>query len=249
MDLAGWTIYDAQFDLYAEGTYDYYSSTTNDQGVTTTTYRNADGSVWSVVDSWSDDAGHDVTRTINSQGTQTASYSIDGEHYYITDLTTGVVTITPETFGEIMVDEDGDDIVHYRHEGQDVYLFATVDVAEDVIIMDGLDEEQNEVNAFIPRSAPWNAVAVDGQNQDILNVLAAEFDTEVNGTYESIYQAGTFELDQADHNQNGEEIIEAFASPIVEEFDTVYDMDEHYYYTERTYESVTASAQQYVEAV
>ena len=94
-----------------------------------------------------------------------------------------------------MVDEDGDDIVHYRHDGEDVYLFATVDVAEDMIIMDGLDEQQNEVNAFIPRSAPWNTVVVDGQDIDILNVLASDFDTVIEGTYESIYDMGEFALD------------------------------------------------------
>lgn len=89
MDGNSWAIYDDQYGVYESGTYDYYSSSTNDDGVTTTTYRNSDGSIWSVVDFWTDDAGHEVERIIDSEGTQTTSYSIDGEHFYMTDLVTG----------------------------------------------------------------------------------------------------------------------------------------------------------------
>jgi len=188
-----------------------------------------------------DDAGHAVMRTFTSEGTETTSYSIDNEHYYITDLTTGQVTITPETFGEIIVDDEGDDIIHYRHDNQDVYLHATVDEMEDMIVMDGLDEDQNEVNAFIYRSSPWNSFVVDGENNDILSVIEMDFDTVINNTFESFYESGTFETDSVSHNQNGA-LISDFDNINVVDFieGEVVEASETYVYTERTYDSVTA---------
>lgn len=119
---SNYQLYDALYDTYASGTYDYYSSGTNDDGVTTTTYRNKDGSIWSIVDSWEDDAGNYVTRTFTSDGTETVYYSIDDEHYYITDLTTGQVTVAPETNGDIIVASDGSNIAHFRYEGDDAFV-------------------------------------------------------------------------------------------------------------------------------
>lgn len=214
----GWSLFDAQHEEYAEGTYDYYSSATNDDGVTTTTYRNADGSVWSVVDSWTDDDGNEVVRTFTSEGTNTVTFAmVDGEHFYSTDLLTGEVTITPETYGEIIQDAEGDDIVHYKHDGADVYLYATVDVETDMIVMDGLDEEQNEVNAYIPRSAPWLVQAIDGNDESIIEIIHSDFDTFQEGNYSSVYPMGTFEDDIIDHTQSGDDLIEFHSGETLEE--------------------------------
>merc|ERR1719389_275551 len=90
---SGWEFYDLQYGETMSGSYDYFSQVTNEFGVTTTTYRSVDGSDWSVEDSWTDEMGHEVTRTFTAQGTRTYSYSIDGTHYYITDLNTGAVVV------------------------------------------------------------------------------------------------------------------------------------------------------------
>jgi len=178
-----WTFYDAYTDVYSSGGYNYYSQTTNEFGVTTTTYRAKDGSDWSVVDNWTDDEGHEVIRTFSADGTRTYSYSVDGTHYYMTDLVTGIVTITPETYGEIIED----DIIHFVYEGESAYLAIGIDEDLDAIVMDGLNENEEVLEAYIYRSTPWTSTVTDINGNDVMNVIASEFDTIINDTFDSAY--------------------------------------------------------------
>lgn len=182
--------------------------------------------------------GHEVTRSFSADGTRTYSYSIDGTHYYMTDLVTGEVTITPETYGEII---EGD-IVHFVYEGQESYLAIGIDEDLDAIVMDGLDENANVLDAYIYRSTPWTTTAEDINGNDVMTVLAADFDTVINNTFNSAYLGGAFAFDEVDHTQNGETVL-VVGGTENGSAETVYTgITEWYTYTERTYDSVMAEA-------
>merc|ERR1719389_1365782 len=233
---SGWEFYDLQYGETMSGSYDYFSQVTNEFGVTTTTYRSVDGSDWSVEDSWTDEMGHEVTRTFTAQGTRTYSYSIDGTHYYITDLNTGAVTITPETYGEIL----DDDVFHFVYEDVSAYLEIGIDEDTDSIFMEGVDEESNFLEATIYRYAPWISDVVDQSGESIINVIESDFDEVINATYESFYAEGDFASAAVDHLQGGDSII-VVTGTALEETEGVYQgITEVYTYTERTYDSVMA---------
>merc|ERR1719389_363919 len=225
---SGWEFYDLQYGETMSGSYDYFSQVTNEFGVTTTTYRSVDGSDWSVEDSWTDEMGH--------EGTRTYSYSIDGTHYYITDLNTGAVTITPETYGEIL----DDDVFHFVYEDVSAYLEIGIDEDTDSIFMEGVDEESNFLEATIYRYAPWISDVVDQSGESIINVIESDFDEVINATYESFYAEGDFASAAVDHPQGGDSII-VVTGTALEETEGVYQgITEVYTYTERTYDSVMA---------
>jgi len=101
----------------------------------------------------------------------------------MTDLVTGIVTITPETYGEIIED----DIIHFVYEGESAYLAIGIDEDLDAIVMDGLNENEEVLEAYIYRSTPWTSTVTDINGNDVMNVIASEFDTIINDTFDSAY--------------------------------------------------------------
>lgn len=233
-DDAMWTYYDQTNNNEVGGSYDYYSSEVNEAGVTTQTYRSADGSEWQVLDYWTDIEGHIVTRTYNADGTKTFSHSVDGVHYVVADLNNGNVVVTPNT--EMSFDSETG-IFDFIMNGIESYMMVNIDENLD-IIMEAMNNN-DYLESIIYTSEPWNTSAMDALiSEDITEQIVMNFDSSMSGTFPTMYSSGTFAVDSADHMQDGEFQFTFETGSMIDESEFVNVEMEVNSYTPRTIDTV-----------